>query len=185
MRERILHAAERRAADGGLNRLRVGQVAADAGVSRQTVYNEFGDKFGLAQAIAVRVTHRFMDAIDVVLADADSPVDGMRSAITTTLRAAAEQPLIRLAVNRDDQDDMLALMTTDAGPIIQACEQRLSATINTLWPTEHADDVALVVDVAVRTALSHILCPTEPAEASAEKLAKLVETFALARRVGA
>ena len=39
-------------------------VARTAGVSRQTIYNEFGSRHGLAQAYALRLADRLVDEID-------------------------------------------------------------------------------------------------------------------------
>ena len=39
-------------------------VAKAAGISRQTIYNEFGSRHGLAQAYALRLADRLVDQID-------------------------------------------------------------------------------------------------------------------------
>ena len=39
-------------------------VAKTAGVSRQTIYNEFGSRHGLAQGYALRLADRHVDAVD-------------------------------------------------------------------------------------------------------------------------
>ena len=39
-------------------------VARAAGISRQTIYNEFGSRQGLAQGYALRLADRLVDAID-------------------------------------------------------------------------------------------------------------------------
>ena len=44
-------------------------VARAAGISRQTIYNEFGSRLGLAQGYALRLADRLVDVID----DRDPP----------------------------------------------------------------------------------------------------------------
>ena len=44
--------------------VRMVDVAAAAGVSRQTLYNEFGSKEGLARALVRRETDRYLDGVD-------------------------------------------------------------------------------------------------------------------------
>src|SRR6187200_2471471 len=39
-------------------------VASAAGISRQTIYNEFGSRQGLAQGYAMRLADRLVDAVD-------------------------------------------------------------------------------------------------------------------------
>src|SRR6186713_258274 len=48
---RILEAAQRHFNDHGLERASVDAIAADAGVSKMTVYSNFGSKEGLFQAV--------------------------------------------------------------------------------------------------------------------------------------
>src|SRR3982751_4702663 len=48
---RILEAARRHFSEHGLERANVDAIAADAGVSKMTVYNNFGSKEGLFQAV--------------------------------------------------------------------------------------------------------------------------------------
>ena len=42
-------------------------VAKAAGISRQTIYNEFGSRQGLAQGCARRLSDRLVDAVDAAI----------------------------------------------------------------------------------------------------------------------
>jgi AcrR family transcriptional regulator len=53
-RERILEATEALIVDGGFARATVNELAQRAGVSRATVFSQFGSKLGVLQALAVR-----------------------------------------------------------------------------------------------------------------------------------
>ncbi|WP_181781691.1 TetR family transcriptional regulator, partial [Pseudonocardia pini] len=44
------------------------ELAARLGVSRQTLYSEFGDRRGVASALVLRSTERFLDGIEAALA---------------------------------------------------------------------------------------------------------------------
>lgn len=180
-RERVLDAAERRATEVGMAKLRVGQVAAAAGVSRQTVYNEFGDKFGLAEAVAVRVANRLIDAIEVELARHPLLPESVAAGMALALRAAAEQPLVQLTLSSKDDDDMIALLTTDAAPVIEAATTRLVAIGGRLWPTVTPEDHLLIADLATRMTISHLVCVTESPEQAAGKLATWVRALLTAR----
>lgn len=182
-RERVLDAAERCAVEkGGMARLRVGEVAAAAGVSRQTVYNEFGDKFGLAQAVVIRVAHRLLDVVEPEVVKHDSLPVAVEAGMALGLRSSREQPLVRLAVSRAEPGDMIALLTTDAGAVIDVICDRLVELVRRRWPAEHPDDVALGVVVVARLALSHLVCPTEPVEQFAHRVARVVDAIMTARR---
>jgi AcrR family transcriptional regulator len=54
----ILDAAKRAIVRDGLNNINIDAIAADAGVSRQTVYNKLGDKEQLVVAVIRDVTAR-------------------------------------------------------------------------------------------------------------------------------
>jgi AcrR family transcriptional regulator len=68
----ILEAAEACAARYGLRRVSMADVAAAAGVSRGTVYNRFGDRAALVDAVLVRAADRFV-------ADSEARVDRRRT----------------------------------------------------------------------------------------------------------
>lgn len=57
---RVLDAAERCMARYGLRRVSMNDVAAEAGLSRRTVYNLFGDRQALVDAVLVRTADRFV-----------------------------------------------------------------------------------------------------------------------------
>lgn len=173
-RERVLESAERRAIEVGIGRVRVGQVAADAGVSRQTVYNEFGDKWGVARALAARVADRLLDEVEVEMAHCATPAEAVSEAMAYCLRSAARQPLIQDALSREKGDDMLALVTTDLDHVIELAETRVVNAAMRLWPYLDRTELELGTEVVVRLALSHIVCPTEPVEVAARKAAKVV-----------
>jgi AcrR family transcriptional regulator len=60
MRDTILDAAYDLVVARGWTAARMADIAAAVGLSRQTLYNEFGSKDGLAAAVALRETERFL-----------------------------------------------------------------------------------------------------------------------------
>ncbi|MEU5423760.1 TetR family transcriptional regulator, partial [Streptomyces sp. NPDC020667] len=64
--------------------VRMVDVAAAAGVSRQTLYNEFGSKAGLARALVRREADALLAGVERALADAGPTADaGDRCAAAT------------------------------------------------------------------------------------------------------
>ena len=78
--ELLLDAAADLLAAHGFHGLRMIEVATRAGVSRQTVYNEFGNKEGLVQAVAAHQTEEYLTEIVTRLKENPDPWDAMRSA---------------------------------------------------------------------------------------------------------
>ena len=65
--ERILDAAERCMGRLGLGRVSMADVAAQAGVSRGSVYLHFGDRASLVDAVLARVATRFVASSEVAV----------------------------------------------------------------------------------------------------------------------
>ncbi|MFI6281634.1 TetR/AcrR family transcriptional regulator [Streptomyces sp. NPDC050988] len=61
VRESVLNVALGMHTDGTWRRTAMWQIAAAAGVSRQTLYNEFGDRDGITRALLERETNRMLD----------------------------------------------------------------------------------------------------------------------------
>ena len=72
-RELILKAAEKLFAAQGLHSVSMQDIAAEAGVSRATVFNQFGSKILLLDAITARSLENYRAMLCAALDDADAP----------------------------------------------------------------------------------------------------------------
>ncbi|MEU3465128.1 helix-turn-helix domain-containing protein [Streptomyces sp. NPDC006733] len=79
--------------------VRMVDVAVSAGVSRQTLYNEFSSKEGLARALARREADTFLAGVENALAEAErhgaDAGDCFAAATAWTLHSARRSPLVR------------------------------------------------------------------------------------------
>ncbi|NED38194.1 TetR/AcrR family transcriptional regulator, partial [Streptomyces sp. SID8499] len=76
--------------------VRMVDVAATAGVSRQTLYNEFGSKDGLARALVRREAAGFLAGIDRALAPPPAdPYERLTAAAEWTASAAQGNALVK------------------------------------------------------------------------------------------
>lgn len=176
LRMRIMDAAVDLIVAYGYRRLRMRDVAEAAGVSRQTLYNEFGDKWGLAQAIVLRDTELFLDEVDAALARHDDLTAAVRAAVLYSLTSANAHPL-RKAVLTGDGRELLPLLTTEAEPTLFAARTRLVEHVRGHWPGLPETEVAAVVDAAVRLTMSHMMLPGEPPEVVAARIAGMVTRY--------
>jgi AcrR family transcriptional regulator len=183
LRDAIIDAARDLTIVHGWDSVRVAQVAATTGVSRQTVYNEFDSKAGLAEALAQREAERFIARMRASLfAHGDDVRAGAYAAILYVLRDAAGDPLITsiLAGTRDGPDALLPFLTTRAEVVLTAA----TAVLNE-WALEHlpaigAERRAFAAESIVRLVVSHMVLPTAPAEQTAGRLADAIAHAALA-----
>ena len=94
-RESLLDAAEAALTRVPWSRVRMVDVAARVGVSRQTLYNEFGSKEGLARALVRRQTDVYLAGVDRALAVPAEPRERLAALAEWTVTAAASNALVR------------------------------------------------------------------------------------------
>lgn len=167
LRDELLDATAALLVDGGWAGLTVGKVADRVGVSRQTVYNEFGDKGRLVTTLAVRETERFCDGVDAALASAPDPHNAVLAAVSFALRAAAADPLVKAVVHGDDA--LLPLVTSRGEPVLIAVRERLGRALAKRWP--EYGDATLACDAVARLVVSHLVLPLAPDDQVARDIA--------------
>ncbi|MGB2567365.1 TetR family transcriptional regulator [Micromonospora citrea] len=186
MRDAIVDAARARTVAAGWDAVRMGGVATVAGVSRQTVYNEFGSKAGLAEALARREVDRFVAEVRGALdAHGDDVRAGAYAAIRHTLASAADNPLVKaiLTSARGGSDELLPYLTTRAELVLTESSDALLEWAGRHLPDADPAALAFAADTVVRLVVSHIVLPQAPVDDTAEALAGLaVHLFLSATR---
>jgi AcrR family transcriptional regulator len=176
----IIDAARRLAIARGWDAVRMGQVAAEAGVSRQTVYNEFASKTGLAEALAAREVERFVTGVrrDLFAHGADAR-EAAYAAIAHVLTEAAANPLLKaiLTSARGGADPLLPFLTTRADVVLVAATSVIEDWAVTHFPGIDAGNLAFGAETLVRLVVSHIMLPLAPVEETAGRLADLAALF--------
>ena len=176
LRDSIVDAARAQTVATGWDGVRMGGVASAAGVSRQTVYNEFGSKAGLAEALARREVDRFVGEVRAVLDAHGADVRaGAYAAIRHTLASAADNPLIKaiLTSARGGSDELLPHLTTRAGLVLTESSGALLDWAGRHLPDADGAALAFAADTIVRLVVSHIVLPQAPVDETADALADL------------
>lgn len=94
-RESLLDAAYTALARRPWSAVRMVDVAAAAGVSRQTLYNEFGSKDGLARALVRREADAYLAGVDRALTSRTDPRDRLTATAEWTTDTARDNALVR------------------------------------------------------------------------------------------
>src|SRR5579875_599026 len=149
-REALLDAAYDAAVAGDWQRIRMADVAAAAGVSRQTLYNEFGSKDALAAALTGRETERFLDGIDATVdaGEPATPAESVRAAVQFTLETAGDNPLIKAALLEDG--GLLPFLTTRAESLISTARGRMLSKMAERWPDVDPGEAELAAETVTR-----------------------------------
>ncbi|GAA2316904.1 TetR family transcriptional regulator [Streptomyces violaceusniger] len=168
------------------------EVAAAAGVSRQTLYNEFGSKEGLARALVRREADAYLCGVERALSGvsgAAAPGERLAAAAVWTVRSAAENPLVR-AVLTGCWNERLPTSVRAAplrspgssgspgpsgplpapGELLGEARDRAVRLLEGDWPSG-AVELPLACEAVARLALSYVVAPAPAAD-----VARMVRT---------
>ncbi len=153
-------------------------VAKAAGISRQTLYKEFGTRKGLAQGYALRLADSFVSAVDdAVYANEGDSLHALYVAFTEFFARSASDPLVTSLLTDDPPPDLLRLVTTESGMLIEHAASRLAETFERSWLRTSAHNAEILGRSVVRLALSYISMPPSNSADVAADMASLLTPF--------
>ncbi|MCP9206284.1 TetR/AcrR family transcriptional regulator [Streptomyces sp. NEAU-Y11] len=192
-RESLLDAAFTALAGGSWAAVRMVDVASAAGVSRQTLYNEFGGKDGLARALVRREADAYLSGVERVLTQppgATDPGERLAAAAVWTVRTATDNPLVRavltgcwgerlpapagtcppppraarsLRPRAAERAEGLAPLPTPVELLGQVRERSVRLLAGQ-WPRAGPGELARACDTAARLALAYVVAPAPAAD---------------------
>lgn len=174
LRERLVAAAIHLTSTSGWTSVTMARLAHLTGVSRQTVYNEIGTKPELAEAMVQAELARFLAAMTGAFEEhPDDVVAALRAAVTGVLELAHDNPLIQAVASATHGADteLLPLLTTRSADLLATAGAAVDGLLRPRRPRLADRRRADVVDVVVRTVLSHVMQPTRTPAATAEAVA--------------
>lgn len=179
LRESVLEAMRDLLLARDWSAITLSDVARAAGISRQTIYNEFGSRQGLAQGYALRLADRLVDSVHAAL---DAHVGDIYQALLQAFRSffaeSAADPLVVSLLSGVAKPDLLQLITTDSAPIIDRASARLALAFTKTWVATSDDDAGVLARSIVRLSLSYVSMPPATSHDVAVDLARLMTSFA-------
>jgi AcrR family transcriptional regulator len=160
----------------GWRGLRLQDVADGVGVSRQTLYNEFASKQGLAAALVLRRTEEFLAGLEAALDGEDDVYRAWTSAVRTTLDTVARDPILRVLLTGQGAEE-LPLLTSEAEPLVAAARDRGASFLRRRRPGLDPAVAASAAEVAARLTISHLVVPLHPPDVVADQVATTVVRF--------
>lgn len=178
LRQTVFDAAREQLASQSWSEITMADIASGAGVSRQTLYNEFGNRNEFGFAFVIHEAERFMDGVEkAVLEHTDDPRAAVLAALEHFLLTAGDDPLISILLSDDGTGGMLPFVTTQGLPVVQWAAARLTAVIEEGWPEAPEADVKLLAEALVRLSISYVTTPGESAEEAASAASQLLGPF--------
>ncbi|MFJ7292240.1 TetR/AcrR family transcriptional regulator [Streptomyces collinus] len=178
-RESLLDAAYTALVRRPWSAVRMVDVAAAAGVSRQTLYNEFGSKDGLARALVRREADGYLAGVDRALAGYSDARDRLTATAEWTASAARDNILVRAMLTgcwseRLPAPALAAVPSTSAVPaqrradgplpspgdfVALVRDRAVASLAGPGTPKSDTADLARSCELAVRLALSCVAAP--------------------------
>ncbi|MEU1045475.1 TetR/AcrR family transcriptional regulator [Streptomyces sp. NPDC005897] len=192
-RESLLDAAYTALARRPWSAVRMVDVAASAGVSRQTLYNEFGSKDGLARALVRREADGYLAGVERALSGPSDPRERLTATAEWMMSAAHDNALVRAMLTgcwseRLPAPALPAVPSSAAvpaqrradgalpspGDFVGLVRDRAVAVLGGAGPLPPPDaaELARSCELAVRLALSCVAAP--PAEGGVADLVRTV-----------
>jgi AcrR family transcriptional regulator len=178
LRNTLLDAARDGLERRGWAQITMSDIASAAGVSRQTLYKEFGSRDEFAQAFVMREVARFLAAVEgAVNEHLDDPATALSAAFDVFLTAAAEDPLMRSLLSGEEAYGLLALVTTQGEHVVVGATERLAAIMLSGWPAVEPPDARLLAECLVRLAISYAALPAGPTGMTAASVTTLLGPY--------
>lgn len=178
LRETLLGAARDQLQRRAWSEITMADVAGAAGVSRQTLYKEFGSRDEFAQAFVIHEGERFLDGVEAAVREhLDDPRAAVGAALEAFLRSAGEDPLVRVLLSDDGTGGMLPFVTTQGMPVVHWATARLTGVIEEGWPQAPPPKARLLAEALVRLAISYVTTPGESPRATAAQAGELLAPF--------
>lgn len=178
MRTTILDGLHRLLLERTWSTVNMTDVARAAGISRQTLYKEFGTRKGLAQGYALRLAEVFVSAVDdAVYANEGDSLRTLYVAFSEFFERSASDPLVLSLLTDDPPPDLLRLVTTESGTLIEHAASRLASTFERSWLRTSTRNAEILGRTVVRLALGYVSMPPANTSDVAADLASLLTPF--------
>lgn len=179
LRESLLDAAGELMQSAPWSEISMAAIATQAGVSRQTLYNEFGSRDVFAQAFALRAADNFLSEVEDAFAEAsEDPARALKIGFARFLELASSDAMVRHIVLRDPgADELLSLFTSRGGPVVELGRNRLQAKMLEIWPDAPPEAAAILAEGIVRLGISHAGLPVQSPDAAADQVVELFAPF--------
>ncbi len=164
LRDRVLDAAYDLVCAEGWRAVNMSRIAVQVGISRQVLYKEFGAKQALGEALVQRETDRFVGGVvSAMQAHPDDLAAGLTAGAAFTLRAGADDALVKTSMDRarNAEVGLTPLLTAGPRPIWAGAMDAIAAAARQFYdlPVAIERQIESIVEIEVRLTFSHMWQP--------------------------
>ncbi|WP_182481478.1 TetR/AcrR family transcriptional regulator [Nocardioides immobilis] len=175
LRESLFSAMDELVRRDGWAATSIAKLAIHTGVSRQTIYNEFGTRDGIAQTYLLHRIDVMLDAAEAaVLANCDNVEVGLRAGLEIVFDQF-DQPLVQTALANG------GIGSEELVPLARATNAHATARVANLLLELQPDLVepatTTFADALARVALTHALVPTHDRDEAIDRLVRVAIVF--------
>lgn len=159
---RILDAACELFGRVGIQRCSMSDVAAEAGVSRITVYRRFASREALVQQVVRREFRRYIDQFLADVADAPTAAERVVAGFVSALRTTRDNPLMG-GLMASEPGSLVSSMLGDGGGTLATVRSFVAGQLRREQRAGHVSDavaVDLVAEIMVRLSTSFLVTPS-------------------------
>jgi AcrR family transcriptional regulator len=149
----------------GWNNVRMADIAADVGVSRPTLYAEFGKKEGLGEALVAHEAERFLlGAMAALRSNGQDPVAAVRMAAEFILGEAATSVIVNALLVPDTGGEaatssLLNSLSTASSVVLPDMYEGLLGWFSEQCPNTDRARLVQAVDALIRLVVSYAFSP--------------------------
>ena len=177
-RERIVVAARDLTGHEGWASVTMARLAAEVGVSRQTVYNEIGTKKALAETLIAEELAAFLTVVEAAFGQhPDDLVAAIRTATQRVLEHAQDNRLLHAVVSATHGADteLLPLLTTNSAALLETAKAVVIEHVAAYDVRLSSMELTGAIDMVVRVVLSHVMQPSGTPGETARQLAWMAQ----------
>lgn len=157
LRDTVFGAVDDLVRSHGWSATSMSDIAKAVGVSRQTLYNEFGSRSALVEAYLGREIDLLVQRVtEVVRAHGDDAHLALHQAFALFLQLASDEPVVQIIVSNAEAGELHRMLPTLGQALARG---RIAQLIPEFWPQVGAADAELLADTLVRLAISHAMLP--------------------------
>jgi AcrR family transcriptional regulator len=137
-------------------------IALAAGVSRQTLYKQFGSREEFARALVIRETDRLLSAVEsAVSACLDDLESALVGVFDVFVQAPTDNALVRAVVQGEGAEELLALLVAGRDKsLVEVVTEHLAQLVMAGWPRLDKRIAGALSECVVRLAVGYIVLPS-------------------------